>query len=77
MINVDPCPCSPEPISMHHDAPPLPLVELSSADAIALIEKARKNPQIGRTLVQPNGRFRLHGSGAPAHVPNIVIVDGA
>src|SRR5215217_3169986 len=43
MINDDPSPSIPrpsEPIPMHHHAPPLPLVEPSLADAIALIEKA-------------------------------------
>ncbi len=47
MINVDPSPSiprTPEPIPMHHHAPPLPLVELSLADAIALIEKAQDLP---------------------------------
>jgi hypothetical protein len=47
MINVGPSPSiprTPEPIPMHHHAPPLPLVELSLADAIALIEKAQDFP---------------------------------
>src|SRR5215213_9211446 len=47
MINGDPSPSiprTPEPIPMHHHAPPLPLVELSLADAVALIEKAQDLP---------------------------------
>ena len=47
MINVDPSPSiprTPEPIPMHHHTPPLPLVELSLAEAVALIEKAQDLP---------------------------------
>ena len=54
MINVDPSPSiprTPEPIPMHHHAPPLPLVELSLADAIALIEKAQDLPTPTQTPV--------------------------
>jgi hypothetical protein len=52
MINVDPfpsIPCAPEAIPMRHDAPPLPLLELSFAEASALITAAEALPRHLRT----------------------------
>src|SRR5215212_5429321 len=52
MINVGPSPSTPrrpELIPMHHQSPPLPLVELSFSNAIALIDKAKDLPSRTRT----------------------------
>ena len=84
MINVDPSPSiprTPEPIPMHHRAPPLPLVELSLADAIARIEKAQDLPtqiktqwvcslrQIAKGLDRPLALIPARWTGLPGAVP--------